>query len=226
VDHNLFGPKTMTAGLLRKELLARKVFLSPQNAVVEWPSLPGEMRAVKELVEDSNAMSDFIREHRHWLGIPMNVPIDPGENCQWIYPISPPMSRISFDSTEFRDNPQAVLKIFWTTMDDEEVGNKQLTIRAGTTVIFDMNTGQIIGRLICAPPTKSMFVSELVQVAYENEYQEHRKKIRSDLALELKAAADELGAVPENIDRGTHTISIQDGVIRVIGQGISDIRDE
>jgi len=225
VDHNLFGPNSLTAGMLRKEFLARKIFLSPQNAVVEWPSLYGEIRAVRELVDDSNAMTDFIREHREWLGIPENVQIDPNENCQWIQPITPPMSRTFFDSPEFRENPQAVLNVFWTTIDDQAIGNNQLTSHAGTTVIFDINTNQIIGRLICAPPQKNMFVSELVQNAYETEYKEHRQKIRGDLALDLKAVADEFGAVPENIDRGTYNILIKDGIIQVFGQGFSDIRD-
>lgn len=226
VDHNLFGGNSLTAGLLRKELLARKIFLSPHNAVVEWPLLSRELRPIKELVEDFDAMSAFILQNREWLGIPEDVLINPQKNCQWIQPITPPMSRTFFDSTNFNVNLQAVLKVSWDAIDDQAIENNHLTVHAGTTVVFDINSNQIIGRLICAPPQKNMFVSELVQTAYETEYNLHRQKIRGDLGLELKAVADEFGAVPENIDRGTYNILIKDGIIQVIGQGMSDIHDD
>jgi hypothetical protein len=226
VDRNLFGPSTLSAGLLRNEFLRRKIFRTQQNAVVEWPLPPAEIPSVKQLAEDPKLLNGFIKEYREWLGLPADVVIDLAKNCQWVLPITPPLSRIYFDSTSFNENPQAVLKVFWTCNDDQKIDGKHLTVHVGTTVVFDINSNQIIGRLVCAPPQKNMFVSELVQAAYEEEYEQHRQQIRDDLQFELKAVADEVGAVADHIDRGTHDILIKDGIIEVVGQGISDIRDD
>lgn len=220
VDHILFGSNSFTSGLLRKEFLKRKLFFTQQNAVVEWPLPPRLDESVTNLAEHKELLIKFIEENKAWLGILEDVKIDSELNCEWVMPVESPARKNYFDTPQFNTAAQGILKLHWTYIENKVINNNPLTSNAGTTVIFDVRSNKIIGRLVCAPATEKMFVSELVQTEYENEFAHYRQRVHVALSNELKAIKEEMGAVSE-VDRETHIISIKNGVITVIGRGIS-----